>query len=92
MANYDYKVVSFMGNVNVGIGGSFSAEQAAEQLAKIIQQNVVGGWEFYRIDQVRISAKPGCLASLFAMIPVIGSGISGDAVISYDLVTFRKEK
>ena len=80
MADYEYRVVPFIGQ---GRGGEFKAEEIATQLQALIGQNARDGWEFYRIDQIQINVPPGCLPSLLGAKSV---------VTSFDMATFRHER
>lgn len=44
-------------------------EQAAVYLEGIVNRWAAAGWEFYRIDSVGVRVVPGCLGSLFGMVP-----------------------
>ena len=76
---YEYKVVPFIGTMKAG--DEQGAHKVAAQLQDLLAQVV--GWEFYRIDQVQIAVKPGCLAGLLG---------AKQSYISFDQVIFRRQK
>lgn len=81
MAQYQYKVIPFIGQLKSGVFSSEGAGKVSEQLQNLINTYAIGGWEFYRIDQVNIHVKPGCMAALLG---------GKEAIISFDQVTFRQ--
>lgn len=81
MADYEYRVVPFLGDIPQR--DKQGAEKVAKQLQATIDANVGGGWEFYRIDQVQILARPGCLAAF---------GGAREATFALDMVSFRRLK
>lgn len=65
-ANYEYKVVPFMGRLKSGFFGSVEdAGEVSKQLETLLQQQARVGWEFVAVNDVNIEIRPGCLAGLF---------------------------
>lgn len=79
--DYEHRVVPFLGDVRSR--DKDSADKVAKQLQAVIDSNAVGGWEFYRIDQVQIAVQPGCLAG------ILGAKVT---MIGLDQITFRRAK
>jgi hypothetical protein len=61
MAQYQYKVVPFIGSIK----GNQGADAVAQQLSDAINQYAADGWEFHQMGDVNIRINPGCLASFF---------------------------
>lgn len=80
-APYEYHVVPFIGQIRGGVFSKDNAETVSAQLSDVIAAVSRQGWEFYRIDQVQINYKPGCLGFIFG---------SRSAVVSFDQVIFRR--
>ena len=76
---YEYKVIPFIGTMKAG--DEKGAHKVAAQLEGLIRQTA--GWEFYRIDQVQIAVKPGCLAGLLGV---------KQSYIAFDQVIFRRSR
>jgi hypothetical protein len=57
--------------------------EAAKYLQKVVSENAVNGWEFFRVDSFGVLVPPGCLAALFGGKPEYRS---------YYVATFRKVK
>jgi len=77
---YEYRVVQIPPTIQVE--NSYQMSQAAAiYLQKLIDENALNGWHFYRIDTMGVFNPPGCLASLF--------GNKGDYT-NYYVVTFRR--
>lgn len=55
--------------------------EAAAYLESIVNANARDGWEFYRVDEIGVSVKPGCIAGLFGQ---------KEAFTNYYVVSFRK--
>ena len=77
MADYDYKVVPFIGKIRSG----GSAQEVSTQLQAAIAQHKAGGWELHQIAEVNIEVTPGCLAGL------LGGKVS---YVKFDQIIFRK--
>ncbi len=80
--SYEYNVVPFIGRIRGGKFDERSAAAVAEQLEAVITEHATDGWEFYRIDQVQIEVKPGCLGGLLGQKA---------AYVLFDEVVFRRE-
>jgi hypothetical protein len=78
--DYRYHVVPFLAQVNSR--DSRSADRIAAQLQSVIDTNVTEGWEFYRIDQVQVSVKRGCLGALLGQ---------KETLMALDHVILRRE-
>jgi hypothetical protein len=78
MAQYEYKVVPFIGSVK----GKHGADTVAQQLSSILNQHAAYGWEFQQMGDVNIQIKPGCLASLFG---------ASASYIRFDQLVFRRQ-
>lgn len=61
---YDYKMVQVPKDLAAKIGDVEKGAGAA-YMQQVIDANTGYGWEFYRVDTLSITEKPGCLASLF---------------------------
>ncbi len=79
MPSYQYQVVPFVGDA--AEGDRQAAAKVAKQLQGLIDKVVATGWEFYRVDQVQIVVRPGCLGALIGMRPT---------TMALDMVTFRR--
>lgn len=78
--NYDYRMVQIPPSISMKAKDA-RGQEAAQYLQQIVNENAVNGWEFYRVDQVGVQIKPGCLARL------LGATIQN---LVYYVVTFRK--
>lgn len=78
---YDYKMVQIPRDLSVKMGKAEGV--AADYLQATINANATNGWEFYRIDNLTVTEKPGCLA-----------GLSGQKEIfhSVGVICFRRPK
>ncbi|MBI2861646.1 MAG: hypothetical protein HYX89_02380 [Chloroflexi bacterium] len=76
---YEYRVVPFIGDV-VGRDKK-TAEKVAAQLNQVISSNIGNGWEFFRIDQVQILVRPGCLGGPFG---------AQSSTAGLDMIPFRR--
>ena len=84
-AEYEYRVVPFLGEMGKGAFSSRDTSQVTKQLQEVIDENVGDGWEFYRIEHVYVYLKPGCLGRLF-----LQSGNTSSLPV--DQIIFRREK
>ncbi|HIP95960.1 MAG TPA: DUF4177 domain-containing protein [Anaerolineae bacterium] len=78
---YEYKVIPFIGQVKAG--DKDGAAKVSVQLEKLINSMAADGWEFYRIDQVQIAVRPGCLAAIFG---------ARESYIQFDQAIFRRQR
>jgi hypothetical protein len=60
-----------------------TGKEIATYLEQLARDTGVGGWEFYRIDQVGVQVQPGCGGVM------LGQKIS---MTYYNVVTFRRAK
>lgn len=80
MANYQYKMVQIPPNIAVK-AKDYRESEAADYLEELANHYASQGWEFYRVDEVGVVVKPGCLGSLF------GRQVE---YLTYYVVTFRR--
>lgn len=55
--------------------------EAAAYLESVVTEHTGDGWEFFRVDELGVRVKPGCLAGLFGQSATL---------VTYFVVTFRK--
>ena len=77
---YQYKMIQVPPNIEVQ-AKQHKGNEAAAYLQTIVNANACDGWEFYRVDAIGVSVKPGCLAGLFGQ---------REAFSTYYVVSFRK--
>ena len=78
---YQYKMVQVPPNVEVQAKGH-RGNEAAAYLETVVNANAGEGWEFYRVDAIGVSVRPGCVMAL----------LGGKSVTStYYVITFRKQ-
>jgi len=77
---YQYKMVQVPPNIQVQ-AKEHRGNEAAVYLESVVNAEARNGWEFYRIDSIGVSVKPGCLAGLLGQ---------KEQLITYYVVTFRK--
>jgi len=89
---YDYQMVQIPSAIEVHSGRE-QGNEAASYLQSLVNQYSAQGWNFYRVEEIGILSRAGCLASLLADIPVIG-GIFGrkDSMRPVYVVVFRRPK
>jgi hypothetical protein len=80
--SYQYKMVQIPPNIQISAKQK-KGQEAAVYLEQIVNKMAEQDWEFYRVDTIGVQTDPGCLASLF--------GHKAE-LVSYYVVTFRKEK
>ncbi len=80
--NYQYKMIQIPPNIQI-TSKQERGQEAAVYLEDVVNKYADDGWEFFRVDTVGVKSEPGCLASLF--------GHKAE-LVSYYVVTFRKEK
>lgn len=81
MANYEYYVHPFLGQIKRGLVSSETAQTVSEQLLATISHFAAQGWEYYRLDKVDVEVKPGCVAGLLG---------SGSSFLTFDQLIFRR--
>lgn len=59
---YEYKMVQIPRDLAVKMGKAEGV--AATYLQETVNANAVAGWEFYRVDNLTVTEKPGCLGGL----------------------------
>ena len=77
---YQYKMIQVPPNIEVQ-AKQHKGNEAAAYLENIVNSNARDGWEFYRVDEIGVSVKPGCLAGLLGQKA---------AFANYYVVSFRK--
>lgn len=75
-----YKTVP--GPVGLTIKKKDSYESAVRVYSDIIQREAVGGWKLDMIQQIPVTKKAGCIASLFG---------SHDTTVYFNMLVFSKE-
>lgn len=78
---YQYKMVQIPRDLATKLGQG--ADLAANFLQGIVDQYAAEGWEFYRIDNLTITEKAGCLGLFLG---------KKDVFTSVGVICFRKEK
>lgn len=49
----------------IAVGAKYHrGDEAAEYLEELVNGYAAEGWEFYRIDQMDVQVRPGCLGAL----------------------------
>lgn len=79
---YTYKMVQVPPNIEVR-AKEHRGNEAAAYLQNVVNEHAEDGWEFYRVDSIGVSVKPGCLDTLFG---------KKDVLSHYYVVSFRKPK
>lgn len=67
---YEYRMVQIPRDLFVKMGQADGI--AAEYLQSVISQNATDGWEFYRIDNLTVTEKPGCSSSQKEALHAVG--------------------
>lgn len=75
-----YKTVA--GPASLMITRKESYAEAVKQYAAIIDREAVGGWRLFSIQEIPVTQKAGCLASLFG---------AKDVTIYFNMLIFVKE-
>lgn len=79
---YEYKIVQVPRDLVASVG-SVQKGVAEEFMQRTIDTFATKGWEFYRVDSLTVTEKPGCLASLVGQKAEIHS---------LNVICFRREK
>ena len=79
---FQYKMMQIPQDVTVKMKQQ-RGNEAAAYLEAIANEQSSQGWEFYRVDEVGVLARPGCLGALF--------GRKAEYTLYY-VVTFRQAK
>lgn len=74
-----YKCVA--GPKNLVVNKSEDMVKAVGQFSELINQNCKDGWDFFALEEVSVTRKPGCLAALFG---------AKDMTVSYNMLVFKK--
>ncbi len=77
---YQYKMIQIPPSVTVE--RAERGTEAASYLQRIANEQAKNGWDFYRVDEIGVEVKPGCLAALFG---------GKASYTQYYVITFRKE-
>ncbi len=77
---FEYKMVQVPRGVLVNIK-DHKGNEAAAFLQTTVNNEAKNGWEFFRVDELSVATKVGCLASLL--------GNKGE-INSYNVITFRR--
>lgn len=80
--SYQYKMLQVPQDVTVKMKEQ-RGNEAAAYLESIANTHAADGWEFYRVDEVGVLARPGCFGFLF--------GRRAEYTVYY-VVTFRRNK
>lgn len=78
---YKYKMIQIPPNISVQ-AKSHIGNEAAAYLEGVVNEYAPQGWEFYRIDNIGVELKPGCLSAL--------GGAKSESSVYY-VITFRME-
>jgi hypothetical protein len=76
--NYEYKCVP--APMEIVVNSAKDSENAVKEFAMLINQDATDGWEFYSMETVAVSTKPGC-------------GSTGkEGPIHFNMLVFRRLK
>ncbi|MFH0909542.1 MAG: hypothetical protein V1929_12350 [bacterium] len=56
-------------------------DKAVVQFSDLINQQCKDGWDFFALEEVSVTRRPGCLASLFG---------AKETTIAYNMLVFKK--
>lgn len=77
---YTYKTVP--APTNLVVNSDKEREGAVSQFSSLINAECVDGWEFYSMESITVSQKPGCLAAM----------VGGKETHAYfNMLVFRKK-
>lgn len=76
---YRYRMIQVPPTIPVSKSQQGTA--AAEYMESVVNEQAAEGWEFYRVDQVGVDVKPGCLSSILGR---------QSATVTYYVLTFRQ--
>jgi len=79
---YIYKMVQVPPNIEVRAKEQ-RGNEAAAYLQDVVNTHAENGWEFYRIDTIGVSVKPGCFDALFG---------KKDVLSHYYVISLRKPR
>ena len=87
---FEYKVVNFKANVMQGDLDDGSAPgKVAGQLESLFEDHANQGLELQGQYDFPVEIEAGCLASLLALIPMLGAG-STDQTIQIEMLVFKR--
>ncbi len=78
---YEYRMVQVPPNIVVR--RDTKQGEAATYLQTVVDQNAVQGWEFYRVDQIGVQQRPGCMGAFLGQRHVTNV---------YYVVSFRRSR
>ena len=77
-SNYEYKCVP--APMDLVVNSPKDGASAVVRFADIINQDAVDGWEFYSMETISVSTRPGC-------------GSSGkEGPVAFNMLVFRRPK
>ena len=76
---YRYRMIQVPPTIPVSRSQEGTA--AAEYMEEVVNAQAAEGWEFYRVDEIGIEVKPGCLSSIFGR---------KSEMVPYYVLTFRQ--
>jgi hypothetical protein len=79
---YIYKMVQVPPNIEVRAKEQ-RGNEAAAYLQNVVNSHAEDGWEFYRIDTIGVSVKPGCFDALLG---------KKDVLSHYYVISLRKPR
>jgi hypothetical protein len=79
---FDYKMVQAPPVIEAASKGA-TGQEAAAYLESVVNRYASQGWEFYRVDQIGVMRRPGCLGALLGM---------GEQATLYYVITFRRRR
>ena len=79
---YIYKMVQVPPNIEVRAKEQ-RGNEAAAYLQDVVNTHAENGWEFYRIDTIGVSVKPGCFDALLGKKNVLSN---------YYVISLRKPR
>ena len=77
----EYKCVAAPRDIVIDAGGS--SEKAVSSFAGSINSESKDGWDFFSLESIQISEKPGCLAGLFG---------AKETTTTFNMLIFCKEE
>ncbi len=77
---YQYRMLQVPPNVSVR--GVAQGQEAAQYLQTLVNEQARQGWEFYRVDEIGVEVRPGCLWALLGQKATY---------TQYYVVTFRSD-
>jgi len=83
MMDFEFLAIPFFPRISSAEISQRTAQEIANQLQQLINQNASEGWEFSHIDQINVVAAPGCLSSLFG---------AKAGVVTYNVAIFRRKR